>query len=176
MAFVTRSEIEGRLTINEARQKAGRYHVKASTDRHYIFLSHSHKDKHLVEQFVSLLGEHAQYIYIDWADKTVPESCSPETALYVKKKIHECHKLVLLATDNACSSRWCPWELGVGDEANGMSNVLVFPVVEPNRTWAGNEYIGIYNYVEKDYSGRLRVIDPITKKQIGLGDWLTRPK
>jgi TIR domain-containing protein len=176
MAFVTRADIEGRLTINEARQKAGNYHVKASTDRHYIFLSHSHRDKQLVEQFVALLGEHANYIYIDWADKSVPDNCTPATALYVKSKIHQCHKLVLLATGNACISRWCPWELGIGDEANGMTNVLIFPVVEPNRTWPGNEYIGIYNYVEKDFSGRLLVVDPVTKQQITLGNWLMRAK
>ncbi len=175
MAFVTRAEVQDYRTLVEAHQKANRYHTKVSTDRHYIFLSHSHRDKELVEQFVTLLGEHAQYVYIDWADGTIPENCTPATALYVKKKINECHKLVLLATENACNSRWCPWELGVGDEANGMSNVLVFPVVEPNRTWPGNEYIGIYSYVEKDFLGNLYVVDPGTNTRVALGTWLTRP-
>ncbi len=176
MSFVTRAEIAGRLTSNEARQKAGNYHIKASSDRHYIFLSHSHKDRDLVEQFVAWLGSMASAIYIDWADKTVPETCTPATAMYVKKKINECHKLVLLATENACNSRWCPWELGVGDEANGMANVLVFPVTEPNKTWPGNEYIGIYNYVDKDSAGHLWVVDPANNTKTSLSTWLARPK
>lgn len=176
MAFITRSEIAGRLTLNEARAKATTYHTKAASDKHYVFLSHSHKDKDLVEQFVALLGSMTGAIYIDWADKTVPETCTPATAVYVKNKIKECHKLVLLATENACSSRWCPWELGVGDEANGMANVLVFPVTEPHKPWTGNEYIGIYNYVDKDSAGHLWVIDPANSTRTSLSAWLARPK
>lgn len=176
MPFVTRADIEGHLTLNEANQKSAHYHTKASTDRHFIFLSHSHKDKALVERFVALIGAQANSVYIDWADKSVPEQCTPATALYVKGKIKECHKLVLLGTENACNSRWCPWELGIGDEANGSPNVLVFPVVDPSKTWPGNEYIGIYNYVEKDWQGYLHVVNPVTQKKITLADWITRSK
>ena len=59
MAFVTRAEIEGQFTINEAAGRARTLHAKATSDRHYIFLSHSHRDKQLVAKVVALLGDPA---------------------------------------------------------------------------------------------------------------------
>jgi hypothetical protein len=177
MSFLTRGEILAQ-PLYEARLKAQRYQKKTASTRHSIFLSHSHKDADLIDQFIAkILGDQADSVYIDRADETLPEKCTPITAAKVKGKIRECDKLLLLATNNACNSRWCPWELGVGDEANGYGSVVVVPVADTaGGGWQGNEYIGIYQYLDKDNLGRLYVVSPATQTKEPLDIWLKRPK
>lgn len=181
MAFLTRGELL-RRPLREAREKAAKYHRKsaAATTRHHIFLSHSHHDAELVERVAQLLGEYADAIYVDWKDDSMPAVTSPVTARRIKVKISETNKFILLATNNALFSKWVPWELGVADLSNTMKNVAILPVTDPPHSWNGNEYIGIYSYIDKRNSNdgtvrdKLAVIDPETRSGIWLEEWLTR--
>lgn len=179
MAFYRRSDLQQR-PLYEARATAERYHRKTASSQHYIFLSHSHLDGDLVLSAAALIGEYANAIYIDWKDESMPKVTNAVTARRIKAKIAETSKFILLATNNALSSKWVPWELGIADQSNGMSKVLIFPVEDPPHTWLGNEYIGIYSYVDRrdstDGSRRNEpaVIDPETGKGEWLSDWLTK--
>jgi hypothetical protein len=181
MAFLTRGELLQR-PLYEARAKAEKYHRKSAsfTARHHIFLSHSHHDAELVERVAELLGEYANSIYVDWKDDSMPKVTSPETARRIKGKIAETNKFILLATNNALSSKWVPWELGVADLSNTMKNVAILPITDPPHSWNGNEYIGIYSYITKaDSQGgairdKLAVFDPDDGSAIWLEEWLTR--
>ncbi len=177
MSFLTRDEILAQ-PLYESRTKAQRYQRRTASTRHSIFLSHSHTDADLVDQFLAkILGDNADSVYIDRSDESLPEKCTPVTAAKVKGKIRECEKLLLLATNNACDSRWCPWELGVGDEANGYASVLVVPVADSAAGgWRGNEYIGIYQYLDQDSFGRLYVVSPANQTKEPLEVWVKRPK
>src|ERR1035437_9056143 len=69
-----------------------------------IFLSHSHNDKDVIEQAKIFFENIGISVYIDWADKTMPESPNGSTALKIKNQIINGNdKFVLLATNDAVS-------------------------------------------------------------------------
>lgn len=179
MAFYTRRDLQSR-PLSEAKASAERYHRKTASAKHHIFLSHSHDDNELVLHVARLLGDYSDAIYVDWKDDSMPAVTCPATARRIKKKISETAKFVLLATNNALASKWVPWELGIADKSNTMRNVAILPVVDPPHEWRGNEYIGIYSYIDRRDSqgGTIRnqpaVIDPETGNGIWLKEWLTR--
>src|SRR5258706_6925439 len=81
-----------------------------------IFLSHSHNDKDVIEQAKIFFENLGISIYVDWADKTMPESTNGVTAQKIKNQIISINdKFVLLATNNAIASKWCNWEVGIAD-------------------------------------------------------------
>jgi hypothetical protein len=69
-----------------------------------IFLSHSHDDKEEVKKAVVFLRSIGVRLYIDWLDPSMPPFTNAETAEKIKKKIKECSKFILLATNNAIAS------------------------------------------------------------------------
>ena len=66
-----------------------------------IFLSHSHLDAKYVNMARTFFESLGVYIYVDWADKTMPQSPCGTTALKIKEKIRQNNKFVLLATNKA---------------------------------------------------------------------------
>lgn len=172
MAFFTRSELRKVPFYQTEAARTARYHTKSASVREYIFLSHSHEDEDIVNQAVEILGDQGVTVYVDWKDSTMPSVTSPETALRIKQKIAGCNKFVLLATNNALASRWVPWELGVADSKNSADNVIIMPVRDPPQAWTGNEYIGIYQTLEKDDSGNLAVFPPGSNTGKSLKAWL----
>jgi len=140
MAFISRKFLEERSSSG-LRKYASQ--VKYSLS---IFLSHSHKDKDLVRGFASIL----QYadIYIDWKDDTLPDEPNKETAERIKERIKESDLFILLATDNALSSTWCSWEIGIADGIKGYEYILIVPVTDDSGNFRGNEYLQIYKRIE----------------------------
>lgn len=138
--FSRAQELKGRVnTLNES-QKA--------PNKKTIFLSHSHKDKDIVEQAALFLLTQGVYVYVDWKDASMPPNTSKETADKIKKRIRACEDFVVLASNNALDSKWVPWELGFADEAKGMSNVFIFPVADNDGSWRGSEYFDLYQKIE----------------------------
>lgn len=139
----------------------------------YIFLSHSHQDRRFVddaEMFFALFGVD---LYVDWLDPRMPKLTNPETAEKLKTKIDNCHRFVVLASNNAGSSKWVPWELGYADSVKTVKNIAIFGIADNSGDWAGNEYIGIYPRISKSKSGVPRVFPAgSTTKGILLADWM----
>jgi hypothetical protein len=146
-----------------------------------LFLSHSHLDKILIEEAVSFFRTLNISIYVDWMDETMPERTNGLTASKIKLKIISNDKFVLLATDAAIISRWCNWEVGIGDVLKTHSDkICLLPLAETKGHWTGNEYLHIYPRIEsvqKDndsvYDNIFRVIYP-DGKYIWLDDWLKK--
>ena len=116
-----------------------------------IFLSHSHKNKELVFYLVELLKSYGIKVYIDWLDDELIYPPSGLTAVKIKKMIKENKKFIFLATVEAIESKWCNWELGLGDSEKYIENIVLFPIAEDNGQWNGNEYLQIYPYVINQY-------------------------
>jgi hypothetical protein len=116
-----------------------------------IFLSHSHTDKAVVEQAKIFFENLNISIYVDWADETMPEKANGVTATKIKSKIQSNDKFVLLATNAAVISKWCNWEVGIGDTYK-LSNkkIALLPLSDNSGTWQGNEYFQIYPRIEKN--------------------------
>jgi len=141
-----------------------------------IFLSHSHSDKKLVESTIVILSSLKVYVYVDWLDSELTFPPSGKTAIKIRRMIKENKKFILLATNDAINSKWCNWELGIGDSEKYIKNIAIIPVADNSGSWFGNEYLQIYPYINKvnkylnkalDYE----VIFPNNKK-ITISDWL----
>jgi len=113
-----------------------------------VFLSHKHSDKSHVENMIALLNDLGVEVYVDWKDYDMPKTTSGFTAKQIKKRIKNCDKFILLATEDAIASKWCNWELGFGDADKYLVNkVAIFPIKKYGKDFTGSEYLKIYPHI-----------------------------
>ncbi|CAH0996178.1 hypothetical protein EMA8858_02308 [Emticicia aquatica] len=145
------------------------------------FLSHSHLDKDRIKPIIKILNTVGIDIYVDWLDNEMPSNTNGKTAEVIKSKIKSNRKFILLASNTAIKSSWVNWELGIGDGAKYIDNMMILPFKEDYQTWTNNEYFEIYPHLESenkyDYeSGQnftYYVIYP-DKRKYKLQDWLKK--
>jgi hypothetical protein len=117
-----------------------------------IFLSHKHSDAEVLKSFIFLLRKKGIDVYVDWMDYDMPKTTDGSTAERIKKKIKEMDKFILLATEDAISSKWCNWELGYGDSIKHPENLAILPITnQTDNIWSGNEYLQIYPIITAEY-------------------------
>lgn len=180
MAIFTKQEFEA-IALNKARKKGLSFvnesrTFSANTSRTSVFLSHSHTDRALIAQAKTFFEDLGISIYVDWADTTMPERTNGITAQNIKRQIANNERFVLLATDNAINSKWCNWEVGIGDAYKLPSDqICILPLADNGITWQGNEYLQIYPRIEKNqYTvDSYRVIYP-DGRNVSLNDWLNK--
>ncbi len=112
-----------------------------------IFLSHKHDELEALDGAISFLKKEGVDIYVDWLDVGMPKTTSGVTAQRIKDKIKENDKFILLATEAAINSKWCNWELGLGDAAKYINNIAVLPVRRDMQSFSGSEYLDIYPHI-----------------------------
>ncbi len=119
-----------------------------------IFLSHSYKDRIAVAGLVKYLKKQYGYeIYVDWIeDNTLDRtSVTKETANVIKNRMKNCKCLFYVTSENAPSSKWMPWELGLMDGLKGR--VAICPLIRGTSSsdvYQGQEYLGIYPYISEN--------------------------
>lgn len=150
--------------INESKD------FKGSTYETIVFLSHKHNEIKEVKEAIVLLREHGSFVYVDWLDSSMPPSTNADTAKKLKQRIKQSKKFVLLATEEAISSKWCNWELGIGDGIKTPSNIALLPVSNDYQSYTGSEYLKLYPHIEK-IDGTYYVIDT-DKNKTRLRSWL----
>lgn len=138
------------LNLNES---LNNFKNESSTLKTTVFLSHKHDERAKLEGAISFLKQFGVDIYVDWLDEGMPKTTSGTTAVRIKDKIRQNHKFILLATEAAINSKWCNWELGLGDAAKYVNNIAIFPVKNDYVDFTGNEYLQIYPYIEYLGSG-----------------------
>ena len=110
-----------------------------------IFLSHSHKDKDIIEDALAFLLMWGQYVYVDWLDDSMPSITSVETANKIQTKIKTLDKFVVLLTENSKESKWVPWELGYADGVKKLDNIAILPILRSQYgNFNGVEYMNLY--------------------------------
>lgn len=151
MSFITESFIKSQrrstrtyLSLNESLRS---FKSESSFLKTKIFLSHKHDEKEFLEGAVSLLKNYGVDVYVDWMDEGMPKVASGQTAIRIKEKIKENHKFILLATEGAINSKWCNWELGLGDAAKYINHIALLPVKMDYSDFSGSEYLEIYPYI-----------------------------
>lgn len=132
-------------TIDESLTEFSR---ESKTAKVTIFLSHKHDEKEDLDGAISLLKRFGVEVYVDWQDGGMPMRTSGVTAKRIKEKIKENKKFIFLATEGAISSKWCNWELGLGDAEKYLNNIAFLPVRKDNQTFSGSEYMQIYPSIE----------------------------
>ena len=145
----------------------------------YIFLSHSHKDRDIIEKAIYYLLSQDSYVYVDWMDDTMPASTTPETAAKIRQKIQGCDQFAVLSTKNSAESKWVPWELGFADGKIGESKIVIYPIAENTGQWIGAEYLGLYRHIRlsltslySNTSSKAIVVSPKATTGIPLQNYL----
>ena len=116
--------------------------------RPMVFLSHKHDEQDILQDVVAFLKEEGVDVYVDWMDSSMPAYTNAETAHSLKQKIKIADKFILVATPNAINSKWCNWELGLGDAAKYKEHIALLPIDKTYKTFNGAEYLAIYPYID----------------------------
>lgn len=165
MAFFTKSEAQaaakramgGRRTAQEVLKSS---HAQLQQTKKFdIFLSHSISDAVLVLGVKTLLEEQGHKVYVDWVEDTALErsQITEKTAGVLRERMRQSDSLLYLATDNASTSKWMPWELGYFDGFK-PGKVSILPVMDrADQTFAGQEYLGLYPKVTKETISKRKV-------------------
>lgn len=172
MKYFTATELDGLRT-----QHLTEWFANVKSDptqaRLSVFLSHSHKDRPLVEGLIRYFAKQGITIYVDWNDGAMPRVTDRETAAKLKKRIDTCSVFMVLATPNAIDSKWVPWEVGVADQMKGEERITVIPVADASGRYAGAEYLQLYRrFGKSDYSDSPWLFEAQKDNlSVGLGDY-----
>lgn len=124
------------------------------------FLCHSHADAEYVKGFIQLLKQENINLYVDWQDSAMPQVTNRETALKIQQKIKDLDYFFFLATPNSVKSRWCPWEIGYADGVKSYESIFIIPTQDINGIFYGNEYLDLYQKVDRSNQGVLSFWKP----------------
>jgi len=142
-----------------------------------IFLSHSYADAAVILGLKTKLEDFGFSVYVDWLEDSELDrsSVSPATAAILRERMRACRSFLYASSPNAISSKWMPWELGFFDGHNGK--VAIVPIVDtPRASFVGQEYLGLYPYVDEDKATDGRLYLWINRGKPGdsrqFGTWL----
>ena len=88
-------------------------------------------------------------VYVDWIDdpKLDRNKITASTAEKLRQRMKQSKSLVYAHSLNSQESKWMPWELGYFDGLSG--SIVIFPVAQnENDSFEGQEYIGLYPYID----------------------------
>ncbi|MCA4793917.1 toll/interleukin-1 receptor domain-containing protein [Myroides odoratimimus] len=152
MSFISESQLASYRTKTITFSADNIVNLKESTysdkSRPMIFLSHKHDEHTILQDVIAFLKNEGVDVYVDWMDSSMPAYTNAETAHKLKQKIKVADKFILLATQNAINSKWCNWELGLGDAEKYINNIALLPINRSNQTFYGAEYLRIYPRIE----------------------------
>lgn len=140
-----------------------------------VFLSHKHDEVEVLEDVISLLKRCGVDVYVDWMDEGMPIITCYLTAARLKEKISSCKKFIFLGTEGAIASKWCNWELGIGDGKKYPYDIAVMPIADNDGIYSGSEYLQLYPVIKSNY---MTIPDDYyvewRTQRISLKDWLRR--
>lgn len=168
MAFFTKSELR---TENIFESNLYRFRKSiSSTDQFDVFLSHSYEDRNFIPALKEKIENEFRYkVYVDWMEDTQldREKVSKATADILRKRMRQCQYLFFVTSKNSSDSKWMPWELGYFDGFR-PGNASILPLLDnPNDSFYGQEYLGLYPVVEKTTSKDLKYSNNILIHRIG---------
>jgi hypothetical protein len=153
MSFISESQLKGyrssktifQTNLNESLRG---YRNESKYLKRTVFLSHKHDELENLAGAIEFLKKEGIDVYVDWLDEGMPKTTSGTTANRIKEKIKENDKFILLASEAAIGSKWCNWELGLGDAEKYIANIALLPVAKDYSTFSGSEYLQIYPFIE----------------------------
>lgn len=152
MSFISETQLANYRSRTKTFSKSDVVVLNESTSRDktkpMVFLSHKHDEVNILQDVIAFINEEGIEIYVDWMDEEMPAYTNAKTALRLKEKIKVSNKFILVATPNAINSKWCNWELGLGDAAKYIEHIALFPINRTSQSFSGAEYLKIYPYIE----------------------------
>ncbi|MCC9018898.1 toll/interleukin-1 receptor domain-containing protein [Flavobacterium lipolyticum] len=152
MSFIFESKLiefsKQKRNFSSLNESLNKFKNESKTSKTKVFLSHKHGETEALNGTITLLKQEGISIYVDWMDEGMPKFTCGLTAKRIKEKIKENDKFIILATEGAINSKWCNWELGLGDAAKYIDNIAILPVVKDQQSYNGSEYLEIYPFIE----------------------------
>ncbi|RZJ36610.1 MAG: TIR domain-containing protein [Flavobacterium sp.] len=153
MSFISESQLKGyrsskttfQTNLNESLKG---YRNESKYLKRTVFLSHKHDEMENLDGAIAFLKKEGIDVYVDWLDEGMPKNTSGITASRIKEKIKESDRFIFLASEGAINSKWCNWELGLGDAEKYIHNIALLPVIKDYNSFSGSEYLKIYPYIE----------------------------
>ncbi len=139
-----------------------------------IFLSHSYKDKKLVEALYLELNSRSYKVYVDWICNTNLDRnlINRETAQVIRENIKKSKCLIYATSDSAKVSRWMPWECGYMDGFSGY--VAILPITNRiDDAFKGEEFLSLYPLLKRDFEDNL-VLEISSYEYIMFDDWINK--
>ena len=164
MDFITESELSWYRSQTKTFSKESRH---KDITKPMIFLSHKHDEYDILQGVIAFLKEEGVDIYVDWMDKEMPDYTNAETAIRLKERIKTSNKFIFVATQNAINSKWCNWELGLGDATKYIEHIALLPIKKSFQAFFnGSEYLKIYPYIKYEHGNSKYTNGHIYSKRI----------
>lgn len=114
-----------------------------------VFLSHSTSDAEIILGVKGVLEDYGKSVYVDWLEDPQLDraNVTSRTAEVIRRRMRQCKSLVYVHSVNSGTSKWMPWELGYFD--GFRRTVAIFPVTATGGNYRGQEYLGIYPYIDE---------------------------
>ncbi len=161
VSYYTQDELRSQAGSLLASAEEALRHQATSSGRFDVFLSHSVRDAVLVLGLRNLLRGQGLSVYVDWIDDPYLDrsNVSAATAARLRERMAQCSTMVYAISRAAQSSSWMPWELGSFDGSHGSDAISLFPIEDRSgRAFQGQEYLGLYQVVEKVNTGAGRTV------------------
>lgn len=113
-----------------------------------IFLSHSSKDKDLINALYCELCNKGFSVFLDTQDANNTDI--DQMAYHLKNAMNKSKYLLYLHTHNSKQSKWTPWELGYFDCKKKSNNIFVLPTLNDLNEiapYSGQEYLKQYKEI-----------------------------
>jgi hypothetical protein len=98
----------------------------------------------------TLLEAEGLKVYVDWIEDTQLDRSrvTADTAKVLRLRMQNSASLIYAASETSSQSKWMPWELGYFD-GHKPGYVGILPLVRSESDdFEGQEYLGLYPYVE----------------------------
>jgi len=153
------------------------YEAPSMTHKFTVFLCHSYLDADVILGLKTSIESLGYSIYVDWfEDEHFQRSkVTKETAVFLKARMENCNSLFYATSTNSTYSKWMPWECGYFDGLRGMIAICPVSNQANQYSYTGQEYLGIYPYVEQDkaQNGQDTLwICESSSKYISFNEWL----
>lgn len=152
MSFISESQLSNyrRKTKTFAKSDFRNLNESLSSDmiKPMVFISHKHEEIDILQDVIEFLKVEGVDIYVDWMDEDMPVFTNSKTAIRLKEKIKAANKFILIATPSAINSKWCNWELGLGDAAKYIEHIALLPINKSSQLFESSEYLNIYPYID----------------------------
>lgn len=153
MTFVTEARaraaagLQTRSLIEAELRKSAATSLSTNFD---VFLSHSFLDAQIILGVKQLLEAEGLRVYVDWIEDSQLDRTlvTAKTADVLRTRMRHSRSLIYATSETSSDSKWMPWELGYFDGYK-PGHVAILPLVKTSYAhYKGQEYLGLYPYIE----------------------------
>ena len=115
----------------------------STNDMEYAFLT-----KKLLESMYVDNKKRGYKIYLDFEDALLDHNeVSENTAKRLASIIEKCKSIIYIHSQNSKLSKWCPWELGLGQGLKKPISIL--ELVDDEKSFVKQAYLEVYPTIER---------------------------